>query len=289
LGFAINRVRSFDRVFRYETEGPFPIRAGEDENGSLWAWSFGGGIEVSPKASIGLSIDIFDGTDNYSYFEDSYGPSDESINYTQNIIDEYTGISGKVGAVYQASNALSVGVVIGFPTSMSIDQTADEYLEGPGAYESHTAFSYRYTLPFSFGLGASLAIADLTLAGDIGYFDYSQLKYRSGFDDQARANLTVKEYYDDVLNYYLGAEYLVRAADLRLRGGYFSQPIPYNYFPSESEPHFFTIGAGLLVERTFNIDMAYLLGNYKREDPGIGSFEDYDVQRFLLTVSYRIK
>jgi long-subunit fatty acid transport protein len=289
LGFSVNRVRSFDRIFRYDTGGAFPTRAGEDENGSLWAWSFGGGVEVSPKASLGLSIDIFDGTDNYSYFEDSYSQFNQPISYTHNIVDEYTGISGKVGASYQASNELNLGVVIGFPSSITIDQTSDEFQDGPGAFEDHNVASYKYTLPFSFGLGAMLHIEDLTFSGDISYFDYTQLKYKSGFPDLTRANMTVMEYYNDVLNYHIGAEYLVRSADLRLRAGYFSQPIPFNGFPVETEPHYFTLGAGVLVEKTFNVDLAFMTGSFEREDPAIRSTEKYDTQRVLMTVSYRIK
>lgn len=291
LGLAVNRVRSFDRIFRYEIEGfiPSQFSAGEDENGSLWAWSFGGAVEVSPKASMGLSVDIYDGTDNYSYFEDTYDLDGQPISYTHNIVDEYTGISGKVGANYQASNELNLGLVIGFPTSISIDQTSDEFQMGPDPFEDHSAASYRYTLPFTFGFGAMLRFNDLSFTGDATYIDYTQLEYRSGFPDLSRANLTAQEYYDDVLNYHIGAEYFVRNADLRLRAGYFSQPIPFNFMPVTSEPHYFTFGAGLLVERAFNIDLAVMIGNYEREDPQLADTEDYDTQRFLMTVSYRIE
>ena len=39
LGFSVNRVRSFDRIFRYQVTGDLAssVRAGEDESGSLWA------------------------------------------------------------------------------------------------------------------------------------------------------------------------------------------------------------------------------------------------------------
>jgi long-subunit fatty acid transport protein len=288
LGFSINRVRSFDRIFRLNTDQPFAPTAGEDENGSLWAWSFGGAVEVSPKASLGVSVDIFDGTDNYSYFEYSFGPTDEPISYTHSIIDEYTGISGKIGANYQASNELNLGVVIGFPTSLTVDQTSDEFQVGPGAFEDHSLASYRYTLPFTFGVGAMVRLNDLSITGDATYVDYTQLKYRSGFPDLARANLTAMQYYDDVLNFHLGTEYFVRSADLRLRAGIFGQPIPFNGLPVETEPFYFTLGAGLLVERVFNIDMAFMSGLYEREDPTLGSSEEYSTQRFLMTVSYRI-
>jgi len=291
LGFSVNRVRSFDRIFRYFNGSfIFPETGGEDENGSLWAWSFGGGIEISPKASVGLSVDILDGTDDYSNFASYRDPVDGPIEYSLNITDEYAGISGKIGGVYQASNSLSLGAVIGLPTSISIEQQSSEFLDSAGVrYEDYDGASYRYTLPFWFGMGAMLSFADLSIAGDISYVDYTQLRYKSGFADLSRANLTAMEYYNDAVNLHVGVEYLVRTADLRLRAGYFRQPSPFNWFPVNTQPHYFTLGAGILIDRTINLDLALLAGSFEREDRDINTIEEYDTQRFLMTVSYRIK
>jgi len=289
VGLAVNRVRSFDRIFRYTSgTGPSQAVGGEDESGSLWAWSFGGAVEISPRSSLGLSLDIFDGHDDYSYFYES--PMDGGLQEENNIYDEYTGISGKIGVSYVATNNLNLGAVIGFPASISIDQKSDFYsYSGGGFTEDHTVASYRYTLPFWLGLGASVNLRDFTLAVDLSYVDYTQLEYWSGIQDLARANMTVKEYYDDVLNIHLGAEYLIRAADIRLRAGYYNQPIPFTGFPVEKNPNFLTIGAGFLIDRAVNLDLAFQSGIWERSDPAIGSDEEYSAQRFLATISYRIK
>jgi long-subunit fatty acid transport protein len=295
LGFSVNRVRSFDRIFRYSSNADFYNNAnlpgfggGEDESGSLWAWSFGGAIEVSPKSSIGVSLDIFDGHDDYAFFFDSTYTG-ESYHYEHDINDEYTGISGKVGASYSATNWLNLGAVIGFPTSLSIDQTSDTYEQGGDYNENHSSSSYRYTLPFSFGFGAAANIRDLQLAADIRYRDYTQLKYYRGLADLSLADRLVKKYYRDVLSYYLGAEYLIRPADIRLRAGYYNEPIPFKGYVIDQDPQFFTFGAGFLIDRTINFDLAFQTGSWKRNDPSIRSQEDYKAQRFLLTLSYRIK
>ncbi len=140
-----------------------------------------------------------------------------------NINDSYTGISGKLGATYAATNWLNLGAVIRFPTSLSIDQSSST---SDGGNISNGEFSYRYTLPFSFGLGSEFNIRDLTLAADISYLDYTQLSYQKGFEDLSAADRLVRQYYRDVLSYHLGAEYLIRSAGISLRAGYFSEPIP---------------------------------------------------------------
>jgi len=289
LGLAVNRVRSFDRIFRYTTGiGPGMSNGGEDESGSLWAWSLGGAIELSPRSSLGLSLDILDGHDDYSYFYDSPYPS--GFQEENNINDEYTGVSGKIGVAYAATNWLNLGAVIGLPASISIDQTSDYYsYSDSGSSEDHGAASYRYTLPFWVGAGAAATYRDFTFAGDISYVDYTQLEYWRGIQDISRANMTVKQYYNDVLNLHLGAEYTIRPADIRLRAGYYRQPIPFNGFPVEKQPNFFTFGAGFLIDKTVNLDLALLTGSWERRDPTIGSSENYNAQRFLATISYRIK
>jgi long-subunit fatty acid transport protein len=292
LGLAVNRMKSFDRIFRYSSSPNwFDIPnlngygGGEDETGSIWDWSFGGAIEVSPKSSVGLSLDIFDGHDDYSAFFDSTF-SGGMYHYRHDIKDSYTGISGKLGATYAATNWLDLGAVIRFPTSLSIDQTS---ATSDGGNVSNGEFSYRYTLPFSFGLGSAVNIRDLQLAADISYLDYTQLSYQKGFEDISEADRLVRHYYRDVLSYHLGAEYLIRSAGISLRAGYYSEPTPFKGYPVVRDPRFFTVGAGIVIENSANLDLAFVSGSWKRDDPSIGSSEEYNAQRFLATLSFRIK
>jgi long-subunit fatty acid transport protein len=305
LGLSVNRVRSFDRIFRYASSvnwynnpaGFSGWGGGEDESGSLWAWSFGGSIEVSPKASIGLSLDIFDGSDDYGLFFDSTDVfAAFSRHYSKTIIDNYTGVSGKIGATYEATNWLNLGGFIGFPASISIDQTSDTFLnDTPGASsESHIASSYRYTLPFWFGLGGQMIIRDFVLAGDVTYLDYSQLEYRSGFADLTSANMTAQKYYrSDAFNYHVGAEYTIRPADVRLRAGYYLQPIPFKGYQVVTDPHFFTFGIGFLIDKSVSLDLAFLTGSWEKIDnfqtnPVLPISAKYTTNRFLMTLSYRM-
>ncbi len=292
LGLSVNRVRGFDRIFRYSSRPDFFANpnlpgygGGEDESGSLWDWSIGGAIEVSPKTSVGVAIDIYDGHDDYASFFDSTFIGG-MYHFRQNIDDSYTGISGKIGASYQAANWLNLGAVVRFPTSFSIDQNSS--IDDNGSFDNRRS-SYRYTLPFSFGLGGAFDYADLELASDVSYLDYSQLRYKRGFEDLSEADRLVRQYYDNVLSFHLGAQYLIRPADVTLRAGYYSEPFAFQGFPIVQNPRFYTFGAGILIEQTANVDLAFVTGSWERQDPTIGSDEKYSTQRFLATVSFRIR
>jgi len=299
IGFAVNRVKSFDRIFRYASSpdwlnNPYSTSGwggGEDETGSLWAWTFGGAIEISPRASVGLSLDVFDGADDWTFFFDSTETSTNyNYSYSHNIRDEYTGISGKLGFNYDLENNVSLSGVIGFPTSITVDQVSELYeYDNQNLYdEDYWTSSYRYTLPFWLGLGAQVRLEDLTLAGDISFMDYSQLQYRSGLDDLSGLNQTAKKYYDENITFRVGAEYVIRPSGARLRVGYYREPVGFQGFDIKTEPHFFTFGAGFLIDRSVMIDLAFLTGSWKREDPAISSLEKYRANRFMMTVSYRL-
>lgn len=299
VGLSINRVRSFDRIFRYSSsdawlQNPSTTNGwggGEDETGNMWAVTAGGAIEVSPKTSIGLSIDIYDGSDNYAYFFDStMVAGNYRYRYEHDINDGYTGITGKLGLSYALDNHFNLSGIIGFPSSITVDQTSDTYESDNQGFsdESHGSVSYRYTLPFWFGAGGAFRYEGFMLSGDITFTDYSQLEYRSGLSDMARLNQLARRYYSEEFTYRIGAEYKFEPSGVRLRAGYYQDPIPFNAFPIETEPHYYTFGAGFVIDKAVLLDLAFLTGSWERDDPTIGSSEKYKVNRFMMTVSYRM-
>ena len=302
LGAAVNRVKSFDRIFRFASSAAWfnnPLfttgwGGGEDESGNLWAWSFGGAVEVSPKMSVGLSLDIFDGSDDYTNFFDSTDvASNYALHYSKTINSSYTGISGKAGFSYIATNWLTVAGIVGFPQSNSIDQTVDVIItDNSRSFPDNFITSYRYTLPFWFGLGAMANYRDFTITGDATYKDFSQLSYRRGQPDLAQANQEVMKYYNGVFNYHIGAEYFIRSAGISLRAGYDLEPIAFKGFPVSHDPHYYTFGVGFLIENAINFDLAYLTGSWEQTDftktnPSLPILAKYSPNRFLATVAYR--
>ena len=299
VGISLNRIKSFDRVFRYATSDTWldnpgstdGFGGGEDESGNLWALSIGGAVEVSPKASVGLSMDVFDGGDEWSYYFDStYFQSGLQYHYRHTIDDSYSGITGKMGLSYAVNNNLNISGVIGFPSSITIDQTSDIFEADNQGFddEYHGSASYSYRLPFWFGAGAAISHRGLTLSGDFTYTDYTQLEYSSGLIDMVRLNHLVRLNYTDVFTYRVGGEYRIEPAVVRLRAGYYQEPIGFTAYPIETEPHFYTFGIGFVVDRAVNLDLAYLTGSWERDDPSVGVLEKYDIRRFMVSVSYRM-
>jgi long-subunit fatty acid transport protein len=297
LAFSANRVKNFDRIFRYESQTSWwenhsgdGFGGGEDDIGGLWAYSFGGGIEVSRKASVGLSLDIFDGSDNYAQLEDSIAGAAE-FSYRSNLEDNYSGYSGKLGLAFSAGPYLHLGSVVRFPAIITVEQNFDERTDINGHVESDFSTGrYRYLMPFSFGAGAAFFYRQLLVTADLNYTDFTQLEYKSGLDF-ATANEDVKRYYRDVASISLGAEYSIPDWGLSLRAGYNHDPIPFKYHATSKEPNTFTGGVSYLIDRTLKLDLAVNFSKWTAQDPnfkeGAGTIEKYRAQRFYLGVSYR--
>lgn len=281
------RVKDFDRLFRFENQTGWlnnpvgdGVGEGEDDTGGLWSYSLGGGIEISRHTSLGLSLDLLDGRDTYSFFSDSV-INDILISNDINIKNDYSGYSGKVGLAYSAGPDFHLGATIKFPTYLKVKQEftdSEHYL--PGLAE------YKYTLPFSFGAGGLYAIRNLLLAADFIYTDYTQIEYRSGVTAEDAA--AVRRFYKDVVNINLGAEYFVPAWGLTIRGGYSYDPIPYTYHQVSKQYNVITAGFGYLLDRTLKFDMAVNFINWTSSDPDLGSREKYWAQRIFAGFTYRI-
>ncbi len=288
IAFAANRVKSFDRLFRYESETGWlshPVGegygGGADDIGSLWAYSAGAGMELSRHVSVGAAIDIYDGRDKYSYFMDEIYQSEQYIDAFE-LQDDYSGYSARVGFAYSASPALHFGATIKFPTYLTVEQ--DYYESG-----YHSLSEYKYRLPFSFGFGTMFANRKLILAFDVNYTDYTQLEYRSGVD--YADELAVRNAYKDVLSISAGAEYMFPSLGLTMRAGYCRDPIPFTYYTVENDLDIYTAGFGYLLDRSLKLDVAVNFLNWERRDNdflGTNTFEKYKAQRIFVGFTYRI-
>ena len=290
LAMAANRVKSFDRLFRFESSGGWLVNplgegigGGEDDLGSLWAYSFGGGLELSRYVSMGAAVEFYDGENDYNYFDEEIYEGD-IYTYRYEIKSNYSGYSGKVGIAYSKSPSFHLGATIKFPTYLTIEQEEydlDGYLDGRG--------KYKYRLPFSFGIGTMMANRHLILAFDLNYTDYMQLEYTSGvdYDDE----LDVRDVYDAVVSINAGAEYMFPSLGLTIRGGYSHDPIPYTYYPLDNDLDVFTAGFGYLLDKSLKIDVALNLLNWTRRDNNFlneYTVEKYKAQRMFISFTYRI-
>lgn len=298
VAFGAYRIKSFDRILRLEDKAGWfenPIGDGygygEDDIGSLWSYSIGGALEISRHTSVGASIDFIEGKDSFSRLIDEVDGS-YYYSFRSNLEDSYSGYSGKVAIAYSTGPHVHLGAVIRFPTPITISQMYDDYQDDDGdiSITYPTEGEYKYTLPFSFGVGTAFVVRDFLIAGDIVYTDYTQLEYKSGFSSLAEANIVVKQNYRDVLAWSLGAEYFFPEWGLSLRGGVNKDPIPFEYYSVDKDLLVFTAGFSYLLDRTLKMDFAVNFLNWTRYDPYFDRItkEEFSAQRFYLSFTYRI-
>ncbi|MBD3216815.1 MAG: hypothetical protein GF310_00970 [candidate division Zixibacteria bacterium] len=304
FAFGLNRIKSFDKAFEIGADIPGGSYHGtEVETGSLYALSAGGGIDLSPKISLGASLNYYFGTDDYNWrlstggFADGLQPL-----YIDHIEDDYSAVSAKAGILIAYSKYLNIGATVETPIQYDIDE---EYLlrtfdEG-GVDIDGGRFSYDLWTPFTFGAGLGLNFNYLQLAADVNYADWTQMEYK---DNPALTsdNLFIQEYYRDVFSFSFGAEYLIPRLGLKLRAGYKYDPLPFrdiafqqadDLMPIQgydiiNERDFVTFGFGYLIDRIMTLDVAFVLGGYKIQDNFTEVIEDYDLTRVFVTTGFRL-
>lgn len=312
VGLGVARVADFDRVFNFahrdrSLDGDIYASGREFQSGSIMQWSGGFGIDLSPRLSVGAAISLYSGTNEYDF---SYQL--DSIDYLyfksdQYLTDKYLGIGAKVGMTMQVNYYLAFGLTIESPTYLDIDEDytlySRTYTDDLDEYEDGYNGSINYNLkkPFSFSAGMQIERNNAVLEAEVGYTDWAQLSY-SDNPDMEQENKNIKEFYRDVLRCSVGAEYVIPALGLSLRGGLFRDPLPFRDQFVNNNRNGYSLGFGLLIDQVLTLDFAYVHGSYARNsnfwygtasiaDRGYDHYlvmdEDISYNRIYLTVASR--
>jgi len=289
VAFGINRIMSFDRaslfnVIDRRADGlVVDDYSKEFETGSIYLYSAGAGIEVSPSLSVGLALNVYSGKDdfiyNYSYLDET---NDYSESLRRQVTEDYIGASLKGGLLARPNDRLAIGLTVETPLDWQVEQTV---LEG----DIGETVEYDLMRPFIFGTGAAFSIGRLTLTGDAEYADWSQMSYNDN-PDMEIDNDSLTLLYRDVVTLRGGAEYQFPNLGLALRAGLFSQPLPYDKPFIEKDQKGFSLGAGWLIDQILLLEVAYLDGSFtRRYTPanGIPALADDSYRRVYATLSYR--
>jgi long-subunit fatty acid transport protein len=256
----------------------------ELEEGSLNNWVFAGAVEVAPNFSFGAAFNVWSGENIYQLTFDEYDlPYDLYITHyfheASEVTSRFSGYNLKLGGLYRPIPNLRLGFTIATPVTYTIkeefrwneewifDARPDSTPSGEGTDE------YKLRSPFTFGLGASLNVANLLLAGSVEHSDWSQVRYVSDppFADmtKAEANKDLQSHYRSTLRYRLGAEMTLPIIDLQVRAGYFYDPTPLgpDYFaggsvPKDANREFFTAGAGVFLDKQVRLDLGVITGQW---------------------------
>lgn len=324
LVFAIgyNRVRSFDSGFTYEgyfdanTDSANDRSLTDIEDGSLRNWTFSGAMEISPHLSLGASLNLWRGNDDYQWIDkyDSelnpiYSETDfiDDYIYKASINTKYTGLNFKFGVLYRLGILGRIGTTIETPLKLNakeewsesthyFDNYNPEYADYHEYYDDNGRSDYGLQSPFKFAAGGAFTLfPNLIVSGDIEYADWSQMKYTTDppFADSTKgdANIEIKKNYQATTQIRLGAEFTMPLLNLQLRAGFFNQQSPLKIASSDANRKYLTAGVGMLLDKQVKLDVTWLKGWWEDESYLISNtiplVEKVEINKFLATLAFR--
>ncbi|MCK6613501.1 MAG: hypothetical protein HRU80_07045 [Ignavibacteriales bacterium] len=292
------------------------------ESGSLENYAFTAGVEVYKDIFVGGTLNISSGTYKNSrdfYEDDTRGFYDTTIvapGYTftrdfetfflNRTLDwEMQGWDFKLGVLYQINKMARFGLKIQFPKYYTVKEKfyASGYSDwGNGTRrtldEADYEFSTEYdiTTPFEFSVGGAVNLTGLILSGEVTLTDYTQMEFSNGIGiseaELVNINKRAKELLTAVMNYNVGAEYLIPTTNFRIRGGYFVQKSPYDGDDAAYDRKYVTLGGGFLVDGIISLDLAFVRGFYDNFGDNYGSNlsrtqQSITTNRLMLSFGYR--
>ncbi len=303
--FAIgySRFQSFDKYSHFTGVRTDSIKIDSDEktDGGLGAFQMAFGIQTSKSISFGLSLDILAGAENYSWQAVTYGFNDtlvEDSTFIDEITENYSGITGKLGFAVTPSKYFSWGLLLQFPAAIYSDQewystTEVTYKDGHCIqYDDYEVYEdFKRVLPFRFGTGIAIKTTIANFAVDVMYSDWTRITYNSP-TNWLRENNLIPHSYRSVTTLSTGLEFNIPITEMpmRLRFGYRYDPVPYKVPKHVTERQSFTGGLSLLIDKSWLIDFASVFSNWNRIDMTSLGNElnlDYSLNDIYFGISYR--
>ena len=121
------------------------------------------------------------------------------------------------------------------------------------------------------------------------------MEFTEGFDYNYRNDRQkeIDDLFTTTIDYHLGAEIKLLNLPIFGRAGVMYLQSPYADDPSEFDKKYFTLGAGILIDSVFGIDVAYSYGWWKDFGDNYGvnvsrTFQDINVNNIILNLSARL-
>lgn len=298
-----NRLKDFDlelTINGYSSVSQYQQHQELRDEGGLGVYSFAGAVDLSPSISFGVAMNVWKGTDEFSQETTSYdlhAMHGDTLRMTDTftISDDYSGANLTLGLMIRGERWFRLGAMVATPVTLTIreilrgpinpepggfDFLRLEFRGGKPAEElAMQEFQDRYklSLPFEFGAGTSIAVKSFLLGGDVSYIGWKETRYKR----LPEAGPRVEDFpsrYKNTLRYHAGGELWVPGITLTLRGGFYHDPLPFvgPRGPGDPDPdlnpeivitedrNFITLGAGILLERVLQFDVAWVRGTSKQ-------------------------
>jgi long-subunit fatty acid transport protein len=289
VSFGANRIMSFDRAALYhvvdQNAGGQKVDdyAKEFETGSIYLYSAGAGVDVSPNVSLGLALNVYSGKDkflyNSAYVDES---NDVSLTDVHEVNQDFIAASLKGGLLARPSADWAIGLTVESPMDW---QVVWKYIQT----DSEEKVEYDLSRPFIFGGGVTFTPGQLTLAGDVEYADWSQMSYNDN-PTMELDNDVLSSLYRGVLNLRAGAEYQFPAQGLAVRAGIFRNPLPYDSRFIKDDQVGYSLGAGWLIDKVIMLEGAFVHGGFTRRytaPDDLPALAKDSYSRVYFTMSYR--
>ncbi len=268
-----------------------PIGQGERvvSTGSMSQFDLGYGGSFRDRLYLGVGLGIV--SSNYREardFSESEGNPETpfaSLHLHDELHTTGTGINGRLGLIFRATDAVRLGASIQTPTFMRMTDTYSTTLTtnytpknqppnqavigtvtnttNPGAYD------YTLTTPFRANGGVAVVVGKYGfVSGDVEYVGYGQARLNndpngangdnSSFADQ---NQDIQNLYRNTLNYRVGTEGRYSVFRARLGYAYYGDPYKNPSNGRSSARSYYTAGLGLR-QGNFFLDVAEVYNSY---------------------------
>lgn len=217
----------------------------------------------------------------------------QSFVYNSQDNQDINGWNAKIGMLYRmrdmSGNTMArVGATVEFPTVLSITDnysasgTAMFSSAPTGPYTWSTtngygqnetpgpALEYDVTTPFKFSLGVSGGTQQVTAAADIEYVDWTQMRFSkfnvpASSDPSQTLNDKIQNELSATTNVRAGVEVALTNPNYSLlvpylRAGVAYLPSPYQNSTSDQAQKFLSGGAGVKIQNSVSLDLAYQYG-----------------------------
>jgi hypothetical protein len=295
FAFGVNRVHSFDGKYLHSglDTAPDPdetIRFKEEREvrrGGLHQWSAGMSLEVDKGLFLGGAFNAWTGSYDYKWslrIQDTRQIS--VVDYSLDRWDgeaEFRGYNLTFGTVYRRQY-FRLGLTLTTPTTFHLggdDREASLIVFDDGE-EERSAALYDFAdekFPMTAGAGLAMTLPWLIIEADVRHVGWDIL------DEGEEFLAGDKPRYRSSNEFHLGGELFVPFTPLRLRGGYYVDPIAFRGVDIVSDRSFYTLGLGILLERALAVDIAVVRGNWELSQPYYTA--NSKTTRMFTSLSYR--
>jgi long-subunit fatty acid transport protein len=286
------------------------------QDGNLSAWTLAGGVELSERFALGLTVNFYSGKSRYlfDFYQDDiddiyneYPANYDSYELHQKIDSKFGGWGVKVGGLFHLNESFRLGLTVDLPSSLEVSEvySANDVLYFDDAYASEYDLGsgewfYLVKYPYKVSGGVAFDMNTLLVAGSFEYRDWSQVEFEipddvevnEDYNDLMSENQYFSEQFRPVLSYAAGAEFRIPGTGLKLRGGYRYVPSPFLDDDERLKRKYYSAGVGFDIDDQATINFGYTIGKWRHTSmdsytPG-GTFEFVKSERFTAGITYRM-